>query len=403
MADLKKSTNTFEAVGVFKESKKTKRNIESSDRWKYSNMCFILECGESSLITYVLGGYNPSDTPNLEYNFSSTGKIKGYKEEGGRKKIDFQNNLSIAWEDRNDKKILEQVSTLDKIKVEIIKGQRVEFLTNYDLIEYLCENLKTDTELKVYGNINYEYYNGNLKENFIITQIYATEISDKNPTKLQVEQTVLFNKDSVGGLQEDGLIPVTAYTPQYIYKNGDDFVNSIIAVPFEFFVDTNTFKKSQMLIDKFFQAEDKKLTELRIIYTHFQTGNTKELTLDDIINDDNRDAIELDLAFHSEEEVLELYIGANRRAIVDGDVKTLKIFSNIARSVSKDGDKVTVKHLHKPNEYKIGQIYFIEDFEGKRKEQQTQSPRKSTPSKAVVNNTEDVGDFDDLFAGITEE
>jgi hypothetical protein len=283
---------------------------------------------------------------------------------------------------------------MDKIKVELIKGDRKEFLTNYDLINYLVENLKDEQPLKVYGNIAYNYKDGKLEENYAITQIYGAQISEEYPAHCSYKQTILVNSESIQPIVDD-IIQVKSFVPTYINKNGDDYINSVIAVPFEFNIDTKLTPKYQIYLDKFFKTEPKKFSEIVIEYGVKKYGDVKEITLEDIMSTENKDTIETDLLLGmSEEEVLAKYVGASRKVIASGDMKFLKVFKDICRSSESVDGKIVVKHQFVANKYKETEIFLAEDFEGKRKEVAKQAVKKAEPKPVE----KDEPNFDDLFA-----
>jgi len=396
MAELKKGIATFEALGIFEANGKTKIDQTNKPTWKYSNMFFKLKCGDENISTSLIGGFNPLAPRDIEYS-EFGGKLHPIVEKNGRATIDWRGSCAIKWEKRFEKSELEKVAAIDKIRVEIVKGEREEFLTNYDLINYLAENLQDKQALKIYGNINYEYKDGKLEENYLITQIYGAEISEEYPAFCKFRQTVLIDSNSVQPV-ENGIIPIQGFTPQYINHNGEDYINSVIAVPFEFNFDTESLPKYQIYLDKFFKVEPKKFSEIVIEYGVKKYGDIKQITLEDIMTDENKDVIETDLLFGmSEEEVLEKYVGSNRRAVASGDVKYLKVFRDIGRTSEKIEEKVVLKHQFAANKYKESEVFFVEDFVGKRRQsQQKLEPKLPKPQSQKEETIEDV-DFDELF------
>ena len=96
----------------------------------------------------------------------------------------------------------------------------------------------------------------------------------------------------------------------------------------------------------------------------------------------------------SEEEVLAKYVGASRKVIASGDMKFLKVFKDICRSSESVDGKIIVKHQFVANKYKETEVFFAEDFTGKRKEI-TKKTTEKVESKSIE---KDEPNFDDLFA-----
>lgn len=387
--ELKRGIATFEALGFFESNGKTKVNQSNSPKWKYSNMFFKLKCGSEDFGTSLIGGFNPSAPRDIEYS-EFGGKLHPVVEKNGKPTVDWKGSCKVVWDKRFDTNELEKIANMDKIKVELTKGDRKEFLTNYDLINYLSENLVDEQSLKVYGNIIYNYKDGKLEENYAITQIYGAQISEEYPAYCSYKQTLLVNSESIQPTV-DNIILVKSFAPTYINKNGNDYINSIIAVPFEFNIDTKLTPKYQIYLDKFFKTEPKKFSEIVVEYGVKKYGDVKEITLEDIMSTENKDTIETDLLLGmSEEEVLAKYVGVSRKVIASGDMKFLKVFKDICRSSESVDGKIIVKHQFVANKYKESEVFFAEDFAGKKKE-----TTKKVESKPVE---KDEPNFDDLFA-----
>lgn len=386
---LSKKTATFEALGTF--DGKFKLNQSNSPKWKYSTMFFKLKCGDNDLVVNLVGGFNPSTSRDIEYS-EFGGKLHPIVEKNGKPTIDWKGSCRVKWDERFDTTQLEKIANTDKIKVELVKGERKEFLTNYDLINYLSDNLTEGQALKVYGNISYTYEKGEPRENLQITQIYGSQISEEYPTYCSYRQAIIVNSESIQPVA-DGIITVKAFTPTYINRNGDDYINSVIAVPFEFHMDTKLTPKYQIYFDKFFKTEPKKFSEVEIVYTVQKYGDVKEITLDDIMTAENKDTIKTDLLLGmSEEEVLAKYVGVSRRVIASGESKYLKVFKDICRSSENVDGKLVIKHQYELNKHKETDVYFAEDFKGVKK-----PIAKETTKKAEKLKQEEDVDFDDLF------
>ena len=124
----------------------------SKSDWIYNQMYLGINCGEKCGFIYVdaMGGYG-KDKENKIY-------VHGKDEEGHD---DFQNRFEIAWEDRKDEELLKSVGNLCFFRAEIKKDDKgnivkEHFLSAYDFIQYLGENLEEGMKVSVTGNLKYQ-------------------------------------------------------------------------------------------------------------------------------------------------------------------------------------------------------------------------------------------------------
>ena len=119
-------------------------------------------CG-GTVYAELMGGYG-AERDNVVY-------VHGKDEDG---KDDFENRFTIDWDDRFDEKILESVGDLCFMTVGLEKDKNgkvfyKKFLTPYDMIAYINENLEDGMVVNVKGQLKYSSYEGNVKvrkENF---------------------------------------------------------------------------------------------------------------------------------------------------------------------------------------------------------------------------------------------
>lgn len=206
--------NSFELVGKAKVTDYTFSMDVLSEKsgYTYSRLNLLMNCGEKSgdVSAQWMGGYNDNQ---IIYAFG-----KSAEEEG---KTDYKNRMEIAWDDREDESILEEVGNGSFVRVGIEKDKNgkiftKKFLSPYDAIAYLNEHLEDGMVLRVKGNINYSIYNGNVQVAKDIQSIY---LADAEPEDFKAEfvQSIIIDKDSVGKIdKENGSVDVDAIVISYM-------------------------------------------------------------------------------------------------------------------------------------------------------------------------------------------
>ena len=181
---LKKGSANFEFIGKAKISQYTFKIDEKSKTsdWIYNKLNLLVDCGNGNEVTCeLMGGYGKG-RKNVLYVHGK--KLSENSEEGKEKYIDdFDNQYTIAWEDRDDDNILSEIGekSFKRVGVEIdTEGKIVtkKFLSPYDLIAYVNENKdKIDgATVRVQGTIKYKKYNGNLQKVKEIDSIYLSKV-----------------------------------------------------------------------------------------------------------------------------------------------------------------------------------------------------------------------------------
>lgn len=160
--------------------------------------------------------------------------------------------IEISWKDRFDEDILSTVASyrkhivclvdhreeiaeleaslakgeeveeeLDKLKDEQEKFGRKEFISSYDVANYLSENvdiLKSGRYI-ITVNINKNVYNGSISDRFQIQNIYPAKADDKN--KLQITTEFFWTSEGVDSAdwKDEKKVRLNGYTYDYIDKN----------------------------------------------------------------------------------------------------------------------------------------------------------------------------------------
>lgn len=216
-------TSRFRLVGRPKVTDFTFKIDEQSKRssYIYSSMNLGVDCGEKYGTCYadMMGGYSPERPTTI--------RVHGVDSNG---RTDFANRFEVAWDDRNNEEIIGAVGSNDLIRVGLQRetsGRTYvkSFLSAYDAISYIKENLTEDMVVSVIGNITYNEYQGIVRMRRTITGIY---LSDAKPEDFSATfvQTVLLEKDAASLKNADkdtGLMPVDGIVLDYVKEvNGHE-------------------------------------------------------------------------------------------------------------------------------------------------------------------------------------
>lgn len=352
--------------GINKESQK-------SD-WIYNQLGLKVNCGEYGKIkSEAMGGYG-SERQNFVY-------VHGIDTDG---KDDFKNSFTIAWEDRFDEDILKTVGERCFLTVGLERdtdGKVIykKFLTQYDMIEYIKENLKDGDIVNVKGNLSYQLYNEKLTVKKEITSIALSSAEEKD-FKATFTQTILTESGSVGKPnKETRTVPIDSYIVDFSKEfdgkkivrmvNGKkkEGLNIPLAKTFDFQIGEDVEKSKKMV--RHFKAKNKKVTEITVEGI-FKQGNgldTQQVTLDDI-PDDIKELIELGL--YDEKEILDKQAFANgsnkspeEMIITRPKVNTSGDEGNKILGVAVDTDKYNEDDLFIENVLEINGAKFDETEE----------------------------------------
>ena len=130
--------------------------------------------------------------------------------------------IKIKWEDRFDEEIVKTVASYKKTTVDLGEefGGRKEFITMYDAIEFIRDNLPKYTgKITVVGQMVKEFYNGKYFDKFKIQSIYA--VPDDKKSRLLITADIYYNKNCVDktDFKSEKVIYVDGYVQQYINKD----------------------------------------------------------------------------------------------------------------------------------------------------------------------------------------
>ena len=132
--------------------------------------------------------------------------------------------LTVDWEDRFDEDIVAKVANYKKYVVNLGEdfGGRQEFITAYDFMNYLNDNLRNyKGNIRATGQFTKEWYAAQEKytERFRLQNVYA--VDEEVKPRLALVADLYYNKDSVdkSSFKEDKKVYLDAYIEQYIKKD----------------------------------------------------------------------------------------------------------------------------------------------------------------------------------------
>lgn len=128
--------------------------------------------------------------------------------------------MDVDWADRKDPDVIAKVARYRKFRTNVgtEDDEIKEFITEYDFIQYLADELRDyKQDIRVTGNMSVRYDNkGVLRRNFNIDGVWMRR--DKDKTMLSIMVPFTYWKDCVdkSDLKETGKIYVNGYVLQYI-------------------------------------------------------------------------------------------------------------------------------------------------------------------------------------------
>jgi hypothetical protein len=347
-------TQRFTLVGEAKIGDFTYKIDAKSEKsdWVYNSINLGVDCGEKHGTVYceLMGGYG-AERDNIIY-------VHGKNADGSD---DFKNQYTIDFEDRFDEDIIADIGDMCFTTVGLERTDKkdifyTKFLTPYDTIAYIHDNLENGMVITVSGNLRYTLYNGTVqcrKEiNYVSLALdkKTKEVVTPDKYRATFTQTMLMDKDSCtkSSLDKDkSALIVDAYILEKFKEyNGHDLTDNgkikggqfvPLRRTFEFPVDLTTEagkKKVQMVLssDKMFKVK-KGVAQITFEGEFVETGASVQTTVDDL-PDDIKELIELGL--YTEEEALAKCSGNGSRE------RRMLILKPVIRMVGEEGDKKPV-------------------------------------------------------------
>lgn len=313
---LKKVQAKFQLIGKAKVSDytfKIDEESKSSD-WVYNVLNLGVDCGNGNVVYCDMSGGYGSERDNVL-------RVHGLKEnEDGKMIDDFDNKFTIDWDDRFDESILETVGKNCFITVGLEKDTKdktfsKDFLSAYDAIAYIKDNLEDGMVVNVKGDLKYSTYNENVQIKKEVTSIFLSKAEDESKYRATFTQTILVDGDSVQKPNaEKGVIPIDAYVVDYVGKvDGQEIKQNIVfAKTFELSIDKEKPENTKKLVTKMFKPDKKgKLVEVTVEGDLIEGQSVVNISEDDI-PEDIKELIELG-AYTMEEALSKCAIGNGSR------------------------------------------------------------------------------------------
>lgn len=294
---------SFNLVGEVKINDFTFKIDEKAEKsdWIYNSMNLGIDTGEKSGIVYanMMGGYS-EERDSVIY-------AHGKKADGTD---DFEQRMEIAWEDRFDEDILDSVGDFSFITVGIEKTDKgktfyKKFLSAYDAIAYMNENLEDGMVVNVRGQLKYSIYQDNVQVQKNITSI-ALSKAEPEDYRATFTQTILLNKQSVNMKEncdkDKGVVYVDAQVLDYVKEiHGIEVKGQYpFEKTFEFKMDFDKPELCKKIYDKLFKVK-KDVTQITFEGEFIEGGAMVTATWDDV-PDDIKDLVECGI--YTKEEAL---------------------------------------------------------------------------------------------------
>jgi len=400
---LKKGVAQFQLIGEAKINDYTfKIDEESASGWIYNNMNLGVDCGNGNTVYCdMMGGYS-SINDSVIYVHGKT------ENDNGKEVDDYENRFTVDWDDRFDDDIIDQIGNQCFITVGLEKDNKgktfsKKFLSAYDAIEYIKNNLEEGTVVNVKGSLKYSSYQGNTQVKKEVTSVFLSKADDVSKYSATFQQTILVDKDSLDKYdKESGSFPITAYVIDYVGKYGENKQeikqNVVFSKAFQFNVSPEELEKGTKLVGKLFKAKKDNINEL-LVEGDIVEGQAKiNITLDDV-PDDIKELIELG-AYTEEEALARCAVGNTRE-------KKMVIKKPVIRIVGEGDDKKPVV-MRTDEKYKYDDLVFLSQLvneDEEKDESKDKEKNKSKKDNKSSSKTEETKEYslDDLDALLNDD
>ena len=283
---------------TFKINEKSEKS-----NWVYNSLNLGVDCGENHGTVYaeMMGGYS-EENENRIY-------AHGKKDDGSD---NFEEQVIVAWEDRFNDNVLEDVGDLSFITIGLEKTNAdktfyQKFLSAYDAIAYIKEHLTEDMVINVRGNLKYSVYNDVVQVRKNITSIALSKAEDASKYKATFTQSVLLDKDSASLKPENidkdkGVMFVNARILDYVKEMDGIEVKGQYPFNkrFEFALNLENEKQCKTVYEKLFKVK-KNVTQVTFEGDFVEGGAVVTASWDDI-PDEIKDLV--DIGVYTKEEAL---------------------------------------------------------------------------------------------------
>ena len=267
---LKQPTRTyFDAVGEIEFKQENffpNQTGKNNPNYTYSRLSFYLKNNDQKIRISLMGGFTPQT------------KIYAMN--------DKKESMTIDFGDRDNEEIIKQVSSLSLFqvglnKVDIPKTKMNEdknelevilkadgtpemikvwnfqnFLTEYDLINFLGQNIKNGQMVRITGEISYNIYEEKLQKNYKINKIYILTEEDTFEDRFNLKVETLVDKDSLNEsepiIQGDNECKIKINTKVFNQINKNE--RSIIPLDIFYVYKENEKETVHRIINKIFKV-----------------------------------------------------------------------------------------------------------------------------------------------------
>lgn len=250
--------------------------------WVYNALNLGIDCSEKHGVVYaeMMGGYG-EDRENVIY-------AHGKNEDGSD---NFDEQIVVAWEDRDNESVLEKIGEMSFITVGLEKTDKnntfyKKFLSEYDAIAYIKEHITPDMVVNVRGNLKYSEYNDVTQVRKNITSIVLSKVDDPSKYTAHFTQSILIDKDSASlkDIDKDkSVMFVNAVVLDYLKeKNGVEIKGQYpYRKRFEFPLDLTNQSQCNTILNKLFKVK-KGYTQITFEGEFVEGGAVVTATLDDV-------------------------------------------------------------------------------------------------------------------------
>lgn len=285
--------------------------ISEKSNWRYSSLNLGVDCGEKFGVVYceMMGGYSEEG--------SSVIYAHGKNDDGSD---NFEEQIIVDWDDRNNEEILETIGDLSFITVGLEKTDKgktfyKKFLSAYDAIAYIKEHIDEDTVVNVKGTLKYSTYNDKTQCKKVINSIALSKADDVSKYAARFTQSMLLDKDSASLKtvdKEKGIMYIDARVLDYVKEINGNEIKGQYPFPKQFeyiFPDLSNAEQCKKIMDKLFKVK-KGITQATFEGDLIEGGAVVTATLDDI-PDDIKELIECGV-FTEEEALVKCSSNGNR-------------------------------------------------------------------------------------------
>lgn len=313
---LKKPTRTyFDAVGTieFKQEDYFPNQIgKNNPNYTYSRLMFYLKHNEQKTRINLIGGFTP-ETKIYCLN-------------------DTNETIIINFADRGNEELIKQVSTINLFqiglgKIDVPKVDRLtnevimkngqpemvkiwnyqNYLAEYDLINFLGQNISNGMRVRIIGEITYDMYADQVQKNYKINKIYFLTEDEKFDDRFTLRVETLIDKNSL-----DKAEPIVQGDNEYKIKINSKIFHQVNKnkrkiIPLDIFYVYKEEDKDKVnrLIKKLFKIENNTIRKLTVECSLFSGRVYNQPTSDQLTTEITPELQDLiDSGYYTKEEIL---------------------------------------------------------------------------------------------------